>query len=81
MVQTVVTPEKANLDITVQLPESYIGRQVHILFYTDDEIKTTNASVLPKKKPSDFFGMLGLEEGEKMQKYITKSRKEWERDV
>ena len=81
MVQTVVTPEKANLYISVQLPESYIGRQVHILFYTDDEMKTTNASVLPKKRPSDFFGTLSVEEGDKMLEYITKSRKEWERDI
>jgi hypothetical protein len=81
MVQTVITPEKANLDISVKLPESYIGRQVHILFYTDDEMKNTCASVLPKKKPSDFFGTLSVEEGEKMQEYVIKSRKGWERDI
>ena len=32
-----------------------------------------------KKKPSDFFGTLNIEEGEKMQQYLTQSRNEWER--
>ena len=33
-----------------------------------------------KKKPSDFFGTLNIEEGEKMQQYIIESRNEWERN-
>ena len=35
----------------------------------------------PVKKPSHYFGTLSLEEGEKLQDYITQSRKEWERDI
>ena len=33
-----------------------------------------------KTKPSDFFGTLTIEDGEKMHSYITKSRNEWERN-
>jgi hypothetical protein len=33
-----------------------------------------------KKQPSDFFGTLSIEEGERMQKYLTESRNEWERN-
>ncbi len=40
------------------------------------EVKTTNSQ---KSKPSDFFGTLTKEDGEKMQAHITKSRNEWER--
>ena len=81
MVQTTVTPEKANLDMSVLLPDNYVGRQVHVLFYTDDEVNNTTVSVTHKKKPSDFFGTVTLEEGEKFQKYITQSRNEWERNI
>ncbi|WP_435357244.1 hypothetical protein [Emticicia sp. SJ17W-69] len=35
----------------------------------------------PKVKPSDFFGTLSKEDGEKMQKYVTQSRNEWERAI
>ena len=81
MVQTIVTPEKANLDMSVLLPDNYVGRQVHVLFYTDDEVNNTTVSTTPKKKPSDFFGTVSLEEGEKFPEYITQSRNEWERDI
>ncbi len=81
MVQTIVTPKKTNLDISVLLPDNYVGKQVHVLFYTDEEVNNTTVSVLPKKKPSDFFGTLSEEQGEKLQEYIAQSRKEWERDI
>ncbi len=81
MVQTIVTPQKTNLDLSVLLPDNYVGKQVHVLFYTDDEMSNTKASVGPKKKPSDYFGTLSLEEGEKLQQYIIESRNEWERDI
>ncbi len=33
------------------------------------------------KKPSDFFGSLSEEEGEKLQAFVRKSREEWQRDI
>ncbi len=65
----------------VSLPVDYVGKEVHVLFYIDEEVKETKASILPTKKPSDFFSTLSLEEGEKMQKYINQSRNEWERNL
>ncbi len=65
----------------VSLPADYIGKEVHVLFYVDEEVKQTTASILPTKKPSHFFGTLSPEEGEKMQADITQSRNEWERDL
>ena len=41
------------------------------------EVKKTNSQ---KSKPSDFFGTLTKEDGERMQAHITKSRNEWERN-
>lgn len=81
MIQTVVTPKKRNFDMSVSLPGDYVGKEVHVLFYIDEEVKNTTVPVLPKKKPSDFFGTLSKEEGEKMQAYITKSRNEWDRNI
>ena len=80
MIQTIVTPQKANFDMAVSLPVDYVGKEVHVLFYIDEEVKETTVSILPTKKPSDFFGTLSMEEGEKMQMYIDQSRNEWERN-
>jgi hypothetical protein len=80
MVQTTVTPEKAEFDMSISLPDDYVGKQVHVLFYIDEEVKNTPASIAQRKKPSDFFGTLSKEEGEKMQAYVIESRNEWERN-
>jgi len=81
MVQTVVTPLKANFDMEVALPDNYVGKKVHVFFYIDEEVQNTKPLLLPKKKPSDFFGTLSIEDGEKMQAYVTQSRDEWERNI
>lgn len=63
----------------VSLPADYVGKEVHVLFYVEDEVKQTTASILPAKKLSDFFGTLSIEKGEKLQAYINQSLDEWER--
>ena len=81
MVQTLVKPKKTDFNMTVSLPKDYVGKDVHVLFYIDEEVKNTTVTEKPtKKKASDFIGILSKKEGEKMQKYITKSRNEWERN-
>jgi hypothetical protein len=80
MIQTIVTPQNTDFDMSVSLPDDYVGKEVHVLFYIDEEVKETHASISSKKKPSDFFGTLSREEGEKMQAYVTQSRNEWERN-
>ena len=80
MVQTIVTPKKVNVDISVLLPDDYVGKKVHVLFYTDEEMDKPLQSALPKKKPSDYFGTLSPADGEQLQEHITNSRNEWERD-
>jgi hypothetical protein len=79
MIQAIVTPLQEDFDMAVTLPADYIGKKVHVLFYTDDEIKQTNAAILPKKKPSDFFGILSAEEGEMFDRHIQQMRTEWNR--
>jgi hypothetical protein len=80
MIQTVITSKESNLDISVQLPDDYVGKPLHVLIYKEDEVKNATSSVTSKKKPSDFFGTLSVEEGNKFEEYVTKSRREWDRD-
>ena len=58
--------------------------QIHIPIDEWNKIKEENEVFrnlgTKKRKPSDFFGTLNIEEGEKMQKYLIKSRNEWERN-
>lgn len=50
MVQTVVTPQESKFDMQVALPDSYVGKKVHVFFYIEDEIEETTASLSTKKK-------------------------------
>ncbi len=81
MVQTIVRPRESSFDMAVSLPNDYIGKEVHVLFYINEEIKMTPSKVLSKKKPSDFFGILNKEEGEKFENRINKIRTEWDRNI
>jgi len=81
MISLVITPEKEAFDLPVSLPKSYIGKQVHCLFYIEEEAKNVSTSVLPPKKTADFFGTLGYEECEKFEKHIKQIHGEWERNI
>ncbi len=76
MIETIVTPLKENFDMAVSLPAKYIGKEVHVLFFIEEEVDKTSATITPKKLPSDFFGILNKEEGQKFDQHIQQMRYE-----
>ena len=80
MIETIVTTQKTNLDISVTVPDDYVGKPLHVIIYSDDEPRSAVTNEIMKKKPSDFFGTLSKEDGEKLHEYVIKSRREWERN-
>lgn len=81
MVQTIVTPINREFDLSVSLPANYVGKEVHVLFYIDEEVKSTTATISSKKKPSDFLGIFTKEEGVQFDKHIQQIRSEWGKDI
>lgn len=81
MILQVITPQKETFDLPVSLPKNYLGKQVHCLFYIEEEANNTSIPTANKKKPSDFFGILTTEEGENFDKHIQQIRNEWDRDI
>ena len=57
MIQAVVTPQKKDFDMAVSLPADYVGKEVHVLFFIDDEVRKTTVS-LSKKNHQTFSGYL-----------------------
>lgn len=80
MVRTTITPDHAN--IAIDIPESYIGKQVEILVYTIDEVEQKRmpepTPIIERKKASDFKGILSAEMVEQYQEHIKRSREEWQ---
>ncbi len=60
----------------VSFPKDYIGKQVHVLFYVEEEVKKNIPETVAKNKPSDFFGILTQDEGEKFNQHIQQIRNE-----
>jgi hypothetical protein len=81
MILQVITPKKETFDLPVSLPKSYLGKEVHCLFYTVEEAKNVPVSMSSNKKPSDFFGILTPDESEKFEKHIQQIRNEWSRNI
>ena len=77
MIKTVIIPQ--NDSYSLAIPKNYIGKKLEVLLYAFDELVEEKA--IAKKKPSDFFGTLSKEEGEKFHTYITKAREEWDRNI
>ena len=81
MVRTIVTPLQQNISIIVS--EGYVSKKIEVLLYSLEEVEGEEkaaTSILPKKKPSDFAGILTKEEGEKFENHIQQMRSEWDRD-
>lgn len=78
MVRTIITPE--NQDVSIHIPENYIGKQIEVLLYAVDEL---NEPALEYKKPADYRGKLNLstEEYNDMQVHLKNIREEWNRDI
>lgn len=81
MIQATVKPKKSNFDMSVSLPADYVGKLVRVLFYIDEEVDSTIASVITGKRPSDFFGILDKEEGKKFEEHAQQLREEWGRNI
>jgi hypothetical protein len=79
MIRTVITPE--NQDVSIHIPENYVGREIEVTVFAVDELKTPENS--EKKKPSDFRGKLKLTEEQyrDFQTHLKNIRNEWDRDI
>ena len=79
MIRTIITPDKQ--DISIHIPEDYVGKQVEVLLYATDELNEPENT--GKKKPSDFRGTLNLSQDQynDIQSHLKNVRNEWERDI
>lgn len=78
MIQTTIIPSDSKVSFTI--PNNYIGKKVHALIYTDEEVVMSDKE-LQTQKPSDFFGTLSPEDGLKMHLHLVETRNEWNRDI
>jgi len=78
MIRTIIIPEQQ--DVSIHIPENYIGKQIEVLLYAVDEL--TQSTVAPNKHKA-FRGALKLTEQEHtdLQQHLHQIRGEWNRDI
>ena len=76
MVQTIIRPKQAHVNVEFDLPDDFIGREIKVTFSAVEE-EVENKEV----KWGDFLGILSIESGASIQAEIEKMRNEWERDI
>jgi hypothetical protein len=67
MIKTIAMPKTNSYQLDV--PASYIGKEIEILFYAIDEI-AKEKGVEPKKAMADFWGTLTDETADELQKGV-----------
>ena len=77
MLRTIVTPDNQN--VSIHVPQEYVGKQIEVLLYATDEIKPEVPKNAKTLKPSDFAGTLSKKDALKLLKDVEQSRNEWER--
>ncbi len=91
MVKVSVTTDNAN--IALNIPESYVGKQLEVFIYAVDEVESNpnpaaEEFFTDKKKllaiptkPSEFRQILSHERVQQYLEYIEKSRAEWQQRI
>jgi len=77
MIRTIVRP-KSN-EITLDIPEEYIGKEVEITYLSLDELYEEKQK--PAKSMKDFWNIISDEAALKFHNYVKQSRDEWERSI
>jgi len=79
MIRTLITPDKQ--DVSIHIPENYVGKQIEVLLYAVDELDEQEPSKSPKT--ADFRGALKLTDEQYLnfQAHLGDIRNEWNRKV
>ena len=76
MIRTHIIPESNS--VLVAIPDNYIGKQVEVIVFADDDIQQTPGE---PEKISKYKGVLSKERALELQKFAEQIRKEWDRDI
>ena len=81
MIRTTVTPQNTVLQLSLVIPEDYVGKAIEVLIFATDEPQTHPSA--KNKAASSFRGALHLsnEQYQDLQQHVNNIRSEWDRDI
>jgi len=76
MIRTRIIPSSNN--ISVAIPDSYIGKKVEVILFTEDDNQEGKEK---KGEIKSYKGKLSKERASELQKFAAQIRKEWDREI
>jgi len=80
MIRTTLTPQDTNLQLSLNIPEDYVGKKIEVLIFAVDEAKEHS---IAKNKAARYRGALQLSDEQyiDLQQHVKNIRNEWDRDI
>lgn len=75
MVRTVIVPKKNTIQVSLTIPDDYIGKEIEILAYSKNEGLINKNKT---KSMADFLGILSDKTAESLREQVSKTRDEWD---
>lgn len=78
MIRTYLTPTTNNVNVSLDIPDEYLGEELELLVFKKKEGLMKEK---PKETMADFWGVISNETAKKIHHNVEKMRNEWERDI
>jgi len=80
MIHTHISPQSNNVQVTI--PDNYIGKQVEVIVFANEDVEKENLSNQKPGNISQFRGKLKLskEQYDDFQQHLKDIRNEWDRE-
>ena len=78
MIRTFITPTQSNYNVTLELPEDYLGQELELIIFKKQERLATEKKTSPVKLSDKYKGVFSKEDAQSFNKHTQQMRKEWD---
>lgn len=78
MIRTFITPTKSNYNVTLDLPEDYLGQELELIVFKKQEGLIIEKETTPKKLSNKYRGVFTKEDAKSFNDHSQQMRKEWD---
>lgn len=78
MIRTYITPTHSHYNITLDLPEEYLGQELELIVFKKEEGLVAEKKTIQTKLSDKYRGVFTKEDAENFNTHTQQMRKEWE---
>jgi hypothetical protein len=78
MIRTFITPTQSNCNVTLVLPEDYLGEELEVIVFKKLEGLVSEKKLNPVKLSDKYRGVFSKEDAKSFNEHTQQMRKEWD---